>query len=179
MTAESCVLLISGIVIIASALIVILAGKRPRYEIFNDQIVINDSLYPCQIPNYAIKSIKLVYILPKVLLRTNGYGGLNMWKGFYRIKDMYGVRRRAALYVENHSKAPYIEIQTTQDLIYMNMKSPELTQQLYDEMIKGVNLLKETELVDCKVLSSKRSVIGFVIFMVIITLISLMPLLFS
>ena len=155
----------------------ILVCRKPIIQIFHDGIYIKDFLYPSAIPNDSIKSIKMVYGMPKVTMRSNGYGGAFMWKGFFRIKDY---RKRAVLYLENHYKAPFIEIQTTQDLYFINCKSPEQTTQLFDEMNATVKLVDESILVDMKTASQKRSIVVVVVFLVVLLIPSvIIPLLLS
>lgn len=155
----------------------ILVSKKPIIQLFPDGIYIKDFMYPSMIPNDSIKSIKLVYVMPKVTMRSNGYGGAFMWKGFFRIKDY---RKRAVLYLENHYKAPFIEIQTTQDLYFINCKSPEQTTQLFDEMNATVKLVDESRLVDMKTASQKRSIVVVVVFIAVLLIPSvIIPLLLS
>lgn len=155
----------------------ILVSKKTIIQVFPDGIYVKDFLYPSMIPNDSIKSIKLVHVMPKVTMRSNGYGGAFMWKGFFRIKDY---RKRAVLYLENHYKAPFIEIQTTQDLYFINCKSPEQTTQLFDEMNATVKLVDESRLVDMKTASQKRSIVVVVVFIAVLLIPSvIIPLLLS
>lgn len=155
----------------------ILVSRKPIIQIFPDGIYIKDFLYPSMIPNDSIKSIKQVYGMPKVTMRSNGYGGAFMWKGFFRIKDY---RKRAVLYLENHYKAPFIEIQTTQDLYFINCKRPEQTAQLFNEMNSTVKLVDELRLVDIKTASQKRSIVVVVVFVAVLLIPSvIIPLLMS
>lgn len=155
----------------------ILVSRKPIIQIFPDGIYIKDFLYPSMIPNDSIKSIKQVYGMPKVTMRSNGYGGAFMWKGFFRIKDY---RKRAVLYLENHYKAPFIEIQTTQDLYFINCKRPEQTAQLFNEMNSTVKLVDELRLVDMKTASQKRSIVVVVVFVAVLLIPSvIIPLLLS
>ena len=155
----------------------ILVSKKPIIQVFPDGIYIKDFLYPSMIPNDSIKSIKIVHIMPKVTMRSNGYGGAFMWKGFFRIKDY---RKRAVLYLENHYKGPFIEVQTTQDVYFINCKQAERTTQLFDEMNATVKLVDESRLVDMKTASQKRSIVIFVVFIAVLLIPSvIIPLLLS
>lgn len=161
--------------IIATAVLLILAGRISKIQVFNDGIVIDDFMYPAFIPNDAIKSINLVYCSLGVVMRSNGYGGLKTWKGFYKMKDS----KRAVLYLENHNKGPFIEIRTTGDVYYINLKNAEHTRQLYDEMDATVKLVDESRLMDLPKLSQKRSIVVVVIFILILMIpILLFPMLF-
>jgi len=155
--------------------LLIVCKKTPQYLVFNDRISINDFMYPADISNYTIESIDLVEKLPKILIKTNGYGGINTWKGLFRIEG----RRRAVLYTENHNKGPFIKIQTTSDVVYINMEDANKTRQLFEEMKNNVKLLKETDLIDCKVANEKRSWVIVGLFMAIVLLVSIIPVFFN
>jgi len=109
--------------------------------------------------------------LPKVTMRSNGYGGLKTWKGIFRIIG----GKRVLLYVEDHHKGPIIKIETVRESVYINFKDREQTHQLYDEMTKNVKILNETELVDCKVITDMRSWAIVVVFIAITMVIGLLP----
>lgn len=145
--------------------------KKTKFEIFNDLIVVNDFVYPANIPNCVIKSISMVEKLPKVMMRSNGYGGLRMWKGVFRILG----GKRCLFYVENHFKGPLVKIETVRESIYINFKDMGQTRQLYDEMTKTVKIVDETELVDCKFFTATRSWVIAGIFIAIVTVVSLIP----
>lgn len=145
--------------------------KKTKFEIFNDLIIINDFVYPVNIPNYVIKSISMVEKLPKVMMRSNGYGGLKAWKGVFRILG----GKRSLFYVEDHFKGPLVKIETVRESIYINFKNSEQTRQLYDEMTKTVKIVNEAELVDCKFVTTTRSWVIAGIFIAIVTVISLIP----
>ena len=160
-----------GVISIMTIVLLVLFKKKTKFEIFDDLIIIRDFAYPANLPNYAIKSITLVEKLPKVLMRSNGYGGLKTWKGIFRILG----GKRALFFVEDHNKGPLIKIETVRESVYINFKDREQTHQLYDEMTKNVKILNEAELVDCKVINGKRSWVIVAIFIAITTVIGLLP----
>ena len=163
--------LMIGIISLMTIVLLVLFRQKTRFEIFNDLIIISDFAYPANIPNYAIKSISMVEKLPKVMMRSNGYGGLKTWKGIFRILG----GKRALFYVEDHFKGPLIKIETVRESVYINFKDKEQTHQLYDELTKNVKLLNETELVDCKIVTTKRSWVIVGIFIAITLVIGLLP----
>ena len=163
--------LMIGIISIMTIVLLLLFRQKTKFEIFNDLIIISDFAYPANIPNYAIKSISMVEKLPKVMMRSNGYGGLRTWKGIFRILG----GKRALFYVEDHFKGPLIKIETVRESVYINFKDKEQTHQLYDELTKNVKLLNETELVDCKMVTTKRSWVIVGIFIAITLVIGLLP----
>lgn len=155
-------------IIVTTAVLLVLAGKASKIQLFNDGILIDDFMYPAFIPNDAIKSIDLICHI-SVVMRINGYGGLKTWKGFYKMKGL----KRAVLYLENHNKGPFIEIKTTGDVYYINCKNAEQTTQLYNDMKSTVKLVDESRLVVIPKLSQKRSIVVVVVF----TLVLLIPIL--
>ena len=163
--------LMFGIISVMTIVLLVLFKKKTKFEIFDDLIIISDFAYPANIPNYAIKSISMVEKLPKVMMRSNGYGGLKTWKGIFRILG----GKRALFYVEDHFKGPLIKIETVRESVYINFKDKEQTHQLYDELTKNVKLLNETELVDCKIVTTKRSWVIVGIFIAITLVIGLLP----
>ena len=163
--------LMIGIISLMTIVLLVLFRQKTKFEIFSDLIIISDFAYPANIPNYAIKSISMVEKLPKVMMRSNGYGGLKTWKGIFRILG----GKRALFYVEDHFKGPLIKIETVRESVYINFKDKEQTHQLYDELTKNVKLLNETELVDCKIVTTKRSWVIVGIFIAITLVIGLLP----
>ena len=163
--------LMIGIISLMTIVLLVLFRQKTKFEIFSDLIIISDFAYPANIPNYAIKSISMVEKLPKVMMRSNGYGGLKTWKGIFRILG----GKRALFYVEDHNKGPLIKIETVRESVYINFKDKEQTHQLYDELTKNVKLLNETELVDCKIVTTKRSWVIVGIFIAITLVIGLLP----
>ena len=163
--------LMIGIISLMTIILLLLFRQKTKFEIFSDLIIISDFAYPANIPNYAIKSISMVEKLPKVMMRSNGYGGLKTWKGIFRILG----GKRALFYVEDHFKGPLIKIETVRESVYINFKDKEQTHQLYDELTKNVKLLNETELVDCKIVTTKRSWVIVGIFIAITLVIGLLP----
>ena len=160
-----------GIISLMTIVLLVLFRQKTKFEIFSDLIIISDFAYPANIPNYAIKSISMVEKLPKVMMRSNGYGGLRMWKGIFRVLG----GKRALFYVEDHFKGPLIKIETVRESVYINFKDKEQTHQLYDELTKNVKLLNETELIDCKIVTTKRSWVIVGIFIAITLVIGLLP----
>ena len=163
--------LMIGIISLMTIVLLVLFRQKTKFEIFSDLIIISDFAYPANIPNYAIKSISMVEKLPKVMMRSNGYGGLKTWKGIFRILG----GKRALFYVEDHFKGPLIKIETVRESVYINFKDKEQTHQLYDELTKIVKLLNETELVDCNIVTTKRSWVIVGIFIAITLVIGLLP----
>ena len=160
-----------GLISVMTIVLLVLFRQKTRFEVFSDLIIIRDFAYPANIPNYAIKSISMVEKLPKVMMRSNGYGGLRTWKGIFRILG----GKRALFYLEDHNRGQIIKIETVRESVYINFKDKEQTKQLYDELTKNVKILNETELVDCKLVTTNRSWVIVGVFIVITIVIGLLP----
>lgn len=161
-----------GVIIGVVVVFIIQSGKRPEFLIFDDEIVIKDFLYPAKIPNYTIKSVRLLDAMPKVILRMNGYALAYVWKGFFRIKN--DENKCATLYLERNNKAPFIEINTVNSHIYINLKNEEETKMLFNEMQSKIKYVREDDLVPVKVASSKHSIVQALIFTALIVSVSLL-----
>ena len=155
--------IVTGVMVV---LLIIAAVRRERVLVFEDGIKIKDLMYPLTIPNDTIVSISLVDRLPKLIYRTNGAGMGLIQKGYFTVKKNNSEpSENATLYVRNRNiKA--IEIRTVKGLVYINQKSDELTQELFDEMKGTVKILKENELnLDAKRPRSYRSVFVIVVLL--------------
>lgn len=164
------------LIIILIVLLVIYSGKTPKFFVEKEGIFIKDFLYPSKIFAETIKSVTLCDDMPKVLMRTNGYAGAMTWKGFFRIKK--DGNRGALLYLERYNKGPFIEIETTNRLYYINLKNEEQTRYLYDEIMSTVKFVDEKDLIVVKDNTAlSRSVIIIFVFVLIVTAVSMLPLL--
>jgi len=164
------------LIIIMVVLLIIYCGKTPKFFVEKEGIFIKDFLYPSRIFAETIKSVTLCDVMPKVLMRTNGYGGISKWKGFFQIKK--DKVRSSIFYLENHKNGLFIEIETTNRLYYINLKNEEQTRYLYDEIKSKVKFVDEKDLIIVKDNAPVyRSVIIIFVFLFIVTAVSMLPLL--
>lgn len=156
-------------IFLLTVVFVVFIRRRPQIHVFEDGVLVKDLLYPSKIPNCTIKSIRLIDNLPKRMIRSNGYSGIRVWKGFFRIRDEYV--KHGVLYVENAAQGPYIEIRTVNRLFIINLRNEGLTRILYDEMVSTVKLVGESELTEVKTISL-RSFIIVTLFVFIVLILS-------
>lgn len=154
-------------VLIPTVVLLVKVGKMSKIQVFRDGILIEDFMYPAFIPNDVVKLIKLVDDLPKITMKLNGYNGLKMWKGFFRLKEG---GKRAVLYLENHNKGPFVEIRTTSDCYYINFKDAEHTTWLYEEIVSTMKLVDESRLACLPSISQKRSIIVVAVLVMVVIL---------
>ena len=79
-----------------------------------------------------ITSVSLEARLPRVLLKTNGFGGAGTLRGHFRLEGLGEGR----LYVEE-GFAPYVLVRLRQGFVVVNFRQPERTRALYDEMARA------------------------------------------
>lgn len=162
------------LIIVMVVLLVIFSGRKPKIFVEKDGIFIKDFMYPSRIFAETIKSVSLCDKMPKVISRSNGYAGAMTWKGFFRIYK--GGKCSALLYLEKYRKGPFIQIETTKRLYFINLADEERTRQLYDEIMSTVKFVDEKDLIVIDDASPFKSIIIVAAFIVIVTIVSLLPL---
>lgn len=161
------------LIIVMVVLLVIYSGREPKIFVEKEGVFIKDFMYSSRIFTETIRSVSLCGEMPKVMFRSNGYGGLKTWKGFFRIKN--GGKSDALLYLENYRKGPFIKIETTKRLYFINLADEERTRQLYDEIMSTVKFVDEKDLIVIDDASPFKSIIIVAAFIVIVTVVSLLP----
>jgi hypothetical protein len=126
-----------GLVVLALG--VVLAGalfyfqmRPPRVVVASTGLEIGTPFYGTSIPTADIASVSLVTRLPRVVQKTNGFGGAGTLRGRFRLEE-WGEGR---LYVER-GFAPYVLVRLRQGYAVVNFREPERTRALYDEMARA------------------------------------------
>lgn len=127
---------------------------RNRIRFDESGIVIMFGFNPVKIKNNMIKSMRLVEELPKVLfgVQAQGFRIWNRRRGTFLVKKMTddGSKKIAvSLFLDNARKSRrFIEIETVDGVFYVNLKKDELTENLFNEMQKTVQIVGESELAE-------------------------------
>jgi len=79
-----------------------------------------------------ITAVSLETKLPRVLLKTNGFGGAGTLRGHFRVEGLGDGR----LYVDE-GMAPYVLVRLREGFVIVNFREPERTRALYDEMARA------------------------------------------
>jgi len=79
-----------------------------------------------------ITAVSLETRLPRVLRKTNGFGGAGTLRGRFLLEELGEGR----LYVEQ-GFAPYVLVRLRQGFVIVNFREPERTRALYDEMARA------------------------------------------
>ena len=161
------------LIIVMVVLLVIYSGRKPKIFVGKEGVFIKDFMYPSRIFAETIKSVSLCDKMPKVISRSNGYAGAMTWKGFFRIYK--GGKCSALLYLEKYRKGPFIQIETTKRLYFINLANEEQTRQLYEEIKSTVKFVDEKNLLVINDTSPFKSIIIVAAFIVIVTVVSLLP----
>lgn len=127
---------------------------RNRIRFDESGIVIMFGFNPVKIKNNMIKSMRLVEELPKVLFGVQAQGFVigKRRRGMFRVKKMTDdgpKKMTVSLFLDNARKSRrFIEIETVDGVFYVNLKKDELTEELFNEMQKTVQIVGESELAE-------------------------------
>lgn len=123
-------LIISFLVLVAIGVCFLLYFSNIPAEYTLQNGILNISgMYGQEIPIYDISSLELKETLPAALLRTNGSALGNMYKGYFKLKDI----SKAMLFL-NVSKPPFIYLRSNTQTIILNCNDSEKTKILYEKL---------------------------------------------
>lgn len=125
--------------LLALALGVVLVGaifwsqiRPPRVSVAPDGFEVETLFYGASFAATDITSVSLEARLPRVLLKTNGFGGAGTLRGHFRLEELGEGR----LYVEQ-GFAPYVFVHLRQGYVIVNFREPGKTRALYDKMARA------------------------------------------
>lgn len=109
--------------------------------VYQDEIDINDNIFPARIKIDSIVSMALVDSIPEYKI---DYGTFNL--GFWENKNIAGVRKvkgvykiknggEATFYVENQLKDLFLKIETEDKLYFINYSDESRTNNLFDRIV--------------------------------------------
>lgn len=110
-----------------------LSQIRPPVVTVNPQgLGVETLFYGASFAAPDITAISLEMKLPRVLLKTNGFGGAGTLRGHFRVEGLGDGR----LYVEQ-GFPPYVLVHLRQGFVVINFREPERTRSLYGEMARA------------------------------------------
>ena len=83
-------------------------------------------------PASDVTGISLLPTLPRVLLKTNGFGGGASLRGHFRVEGLGDGR----LYVEK-GFAPYVLVRLREGFVVVSFREPGRTRALYEELARA------------------------------------------
>jgi hypothetical protein len=81
-----------------------------------------------------IKKVELMTEMPKVTMRTNGFGMATIAKGKFKVQD-YG----SSLLFIHKNASPYLYIQLKEEKIFINSKNPKQTNEWFEALSQKAN----------------------------------------
>jgi hypothetical protein len=105
--------------------------RSPVVQVGPDGLRVDTLFYGAAFPAGDIASVSLEPRLPRVLIRTNGFGGAGTLRGWFRLEG-WGEGR---LYVDIGT-APYVVVRLRQGYVVVNFREPERTRALYEEIVR-------------------------------------------
>jgi hypothetical protein len=106
------------------------AGTQPVAVVTSaEQIVVRGAFYSDAIRAADIVDVSLAPVLPSVARKTNGFNAGRTLRGTFRLRD----GRSAHLFVEG-GNPPFVQVRTTNDLVFINYKDPSQTKALYEQI---------------------------------------------
>ena len=121
--AETILFIVIAFITLSVTIIVFSSGREANEIKINDKTIVIDGSFGTTIKREEIKNIELVYDLPEISLRINGYSdGSAIKKGDFKLKNGEKVK----LYIQSKS-GPYIKISTIKNEIYISYKDENQT----------------------------------------------------
>jgi len=106
--------------------------QPPRVTVRPDGLEVQSPFYGKVFPASDVTGVSLLPTLPRVLLRTNGFGGAGSLRGHFRVDGLGDGR----LYVEE-GYAPYVLVRLREGFVVVNFREPEKTRALFDELARA------------------------------------------
>jgi hypothetical protein len=103
--------------------------RPPRVSVTPDGFEVETLFYGATFAAAEIAAVSLEATIPRVLLKTNGFGGAGTLRGRFRLEGLGEGR----LYVEE-GYAPYVLVRLRQGFVVVNFREPERTRALYEEL---------------------------------------------
>ena len=106
--------------------------QPPTVTVRPDGLEVESPFYGKVFPASDITGIALLPTLPRVLLKTNGFGGGASLRGHFRLEGLGDGR----LYVEK-GFPPYVLVRLREGFVVVNFREPEKTRALFDELARA------------------------------------------
>ncbi|HSD67043.1 MAG TPA: hypothetical protein VLF95_10095 [Vicinamibacteria bacterium] len=106
--------------------------RPPKVSVAADGFEVDTLFYGASFAATDVTSVSLEARLPRVLLKTNGFGGAGTLRGRFRLEDLGEGR----LYVEQ-GYAPFVLVRLREGYVVVNFREPEKTQALYQQMARA------------------------------------------
>ncbi len=106
-----------------------LQRRDPRVAVTADRLSIDSLFYGQDYPLSQITAVSLEPRLPRVLLRTNGFAGGGILRGWFKVEGL----GRGKLFVDSGS-APFVLVRLRDGFVIVNSSDPQQTRALYERL---------------------------------------------
>jgi len=106
--------------------------QPPTVTVRADGLEVESPFYGKVFPASDVTGVSLLPTLPRVLLKTNGFGGGASLRGHFRVEGLGDGR----LYVEK-GFAPYVLVRLREGFVVVSFREPEKTRALFDELARA------------------------------------------
>jgi hypothetical protein len=106
-----------------------LQTRDPKVTVTRDRLSIESLFYGQDYPLADVTAVSLEARLPRVLLRTNGFAGGGLLRGWFSVDGL----GKGKLFVDSGS-SPFVLVRLRNGFVIVNFGSPEKTQSLYREL---------------------------------------------
>jgi hypothetical protein len=106
--------------------------RPPKVAVTSTGLEIETPFYGASVPAADIVAVSLETRLPRVLTKTNGFGGAGTLRGWFRLEELGEGR----LYVDE-GFAPYVLFRLRKGYVVVNFREPERTRALYEEVARA------------------------------------------
>lgn len=126
---------VGGLALVLAASTFYFGFQPPTVRVEADALFVRNGVYNTTIPLTSIRSATLETVLPRIGIKTNGFGAGDTLRGNFHLDD-WGVTR---LYI-NRDSPPFLVIRTLDNqYIVVNFKDPERTRMLYSELTAQID----------------------------------------
>jgi hypothetical protein len=126
---------VGGLALMLAASTFYFGFQPPAVRVDADAFYVRNGVYSNTIPLASIRTATLETGLPRIGLKTNGFGAGDTLRGSFRVDD-WGVTR---LYI-NRDSPPFLVIRTVENqYVVVNFKDAERTRALYAELTTEID----------------------------------------
>jgi hypothetical protein len=124
-----------GVAGLVFAAVIVYSGMQPpAVTLTADDFHVSSGMYSNTVAYSAIQSATLQDAIPRIRLRTNGFGAGNTMRGSFSLES-WGSGR---LYI-NRDAPPFVVIRSSSNFVVVNFKEPERTRALYTDLTAHLN----------------------------------------
>ncbi len=123
---------VTAAVLAGSALFVApfyLQTRDPKVAVTADRLSIDSLFYGQEYPLSEVTAVSLEPRLPRVLLRTNGFSGGGLLRGWFTVEGL----GKGKLFVDRGS-APFVLVRLREGFVILSFSDPQQTRALYERL---------------------------------------------